>query len=230
MITAERRYSKRSPGATEAKGRTITGYAARFGVTTDISGQFLEVVKPGAFSRAIREKQDCRCLFNHNPDHILGRVANNTLSLSEDATGLKYRCNVALTRSGDDCLENLRVQNISGSSFGFVVPAGGDSWSVISDGNGRRRDLRELRDVDLYDVSPVTYPQYSDTSAGVDDDGDEADPLRNRLALAAFASSSCPAELRSRIAQVIAQAPLDPEEEKLLARARTFLSRLAMQQ
>ena len=229
-METERRYLKRGPGATVAKGRLISGYAARFNNQTDIGGEFLEIVKPGAFSRAIKQRQDCRCLFNHNPDHILGRVANNSLSLSEDSIGLKYRCSVSNTRAGDDCLENLRVQNISGSSFGFTVPPGGDSWSVISDGKGRRRDLRELRDVNLFDVSPVVYPQYSDTSADVDDGEDEDDPARNRLALAAFASSSCPAELRSRIQQAIAQAPLDPAEAALLARARQFLTRLAQRQ
>jgi hypothetical protein len=46
-------------------------------------------------------------------------------------------------------------------SFGFSVPARGDQWS--NDGN-----VRELKEVKLYEVSVVTgFPAYAATSASV---------------------------------------------------------------
>src|SRR5580658_9908321 len=98
METAiERRYQRRSTDGAKASGRTITGYAARFDVPTAIGGKYgyIEVVKRGAFARCIRQKQDVRCLVNHNPDHIISRVANSTLNLSEDSLGLRFKANVA---------------------------------------------------------------------------------------------------------------------------------------
>ena len=41
----------------------------------------------GAFTRALREKQDVRALFNHDPNRVLGRVPK-TLKLREDSVGL----------------------------------------------------------------------------------------------------------------------------------------------
>jgi phage head maturation protease len=50
--------------------------------------------------------------------------------------------------------------DVTQSSFGFRVRE--DDWQ--REGRGR---LRTLIDVDLTDVSPVTYPAYEDTESGV---------------------------------------------------------------
>jgi hypothetical protein len=82
-----------------------------------------------------------------------------------------------------------------------------------------------LRDLDLWDCSVVTFPQYSGTSAvreadEEDDDEDDAEPL---LTLAATASSSrsMPIELRSRITRVIDESRLllTPEERAVYTAA-----------
>ena len=44
----------------------IRGHAAVFNEETVIGNFFREVVKPGAFKRAIKEKQDVRALENHD--------------------------------------------------------------------------------------------------------------------------------------------------------------------
>lgn len=220
----ERRFAKRSRAATETTGRTISGYATCFNTPTNIADAFIEVVKPGAFARAIRSKMDCRMLVNHEASQIVGRVSNGTLALSEDAKGLRFRCGpLPSTRASDDLLALLKTRTLTECSFGFICPSGGDRWSktILA---GKTRDLRELVDVDLLDCSVVTFPQYSNTTADVNDDEAEVDPARNRLALAAFASSSAPAELRSRIAAVIKHGPIDAEEADLLRRARMFLT------
>jgi len=224
--TIERRAQRRSSDAAKASGRTISGYAARFDLPTKIGGKngFVEVIKPGAFARCIRQRQDVRLLINHRPDFIVSRVANQTLELAEDNLGLHFKSNVAATHYGDDLLENLRTQTLSSCSFGFSVPDGGERWSTTIDGStGLRCELRELCDLDLDDVSVVTFPAYGGTSAVRDDDEDEEDeddePLAV-LAATASASRSMPLELRSRIVRAIESgAMLTPEDRAVYTRA-----------
>src|SRR5207244_4392598 len=71
--------------------REIEGYAAIFNSLAKI-GNFVERFQPGAFRRALDEKQDVRCLFNHDPNSILGRSRAGTLDVAEDSTGLHFRC------------------------------------------------------------------------------------------------------------------------------------------
>jgi phage head maturation protease len=47
---------------------------------------FREVIKPGAFTRALKEKQDVRCLINHDDNLVLGRTKSGTLKLSRRTT------------------------------------------------------------------------------------------------------------------------------------------------
>src|SRR2546427_740708 len=85
-----------------ASGNNIEGYAAIFNSLSEDLGGFRERIRTGAFARAIREKQDCRALFNHNPNMILGRTRSGTLRLSEDGTGLLFDCNLPDTSAGRD--------------------------------------------------------------------------------------------------------------------------------
>ena len=70
----------------------------------------------------------------------------------------------AATRRGlaaSDAVELIRRGDIDGASFAFV--AVGEKWSTLPDGKA----LREILDVDLYDIAPATYPAYSTTSASM---------------------------------------------------------------
>ncbi len=142
----------------------ITGYAAVFNKPTQIGQRFKEVIRPGAFDRALKEKQDVRALINHDPGKIIGRTKSGTLTLSVDQKGLRYEIDPPDTSHANDLVESLRRGDIDSSSFGFR--AVGQKWTETTD-NGQTNYLRELTDVDLDDVSPVTYPAYEATSAGV---------------------------------------------------------------
>lgn len=153
-----------------ATGLRLQGYAAIFDVPSQtLRGEgdgpyemtFEEVVRPGAFARAIASAQDVRCLWNHGAEDVLGRTASGTLSLVEDATGLRFECRLPDTSLGRDVAELVRRGDVSQCSFAFAVVA--DRWS----GNGASGYVRELLDVDLFDVGPVTYPAYLQTSVQV---------------------------------------------------------------
>lgn len=143
-------------------GRKISGYAATFDSPTTII-DFEETIRPGAFSRALRERQDVRALWNHDPSRILGRTASGTLRLSEDSRGLHFEVELPNSPTGSDVLESIRRGDVTGASFGFMARR--DRWNAS-------RTERELLDLDLFDISPVTYPAYQSTSVSARSGGD----------------------------------------------------------
>ena len=139
----------------------ITGYAAVFDAETNIGGLFREVIRRGAFGRAIKEDQDVRALWNHDPNYILGRTRAGTLRLEEDTHGLKIEIDPPNTQFAQSLVESIRRGDVDQMSFAFVAVE--EKWTEKKDAPA----LRELIDVNLYDISPVTYPAYDATSVGV---------------------------------------------------------------
>jgi Escherichia/Staphylococcus phage prohead protease len=143
----------------------LVGYAAVFDQPADL-GYFTEVVKPGAFTRTLREGADVRALFNHDPNYVLGRSKDGgktgTLSLAEDATGLKFEVEMPDTQVARDLMTLVDRGDVAECSFGFIVRE--QNWNAVTDADGDTQEIREILDVDLLDVSAVTYPAYSGTS------------------------------------------------------------------
>jgi HK97 family phage prohead protease len=147
---------------------TISGYAAVFHRAEDPGTQFQlmdnyhERIKPGAFDRALAEKQDVRALFNHDPNHVLGRTTSGTLRLSTDSTGLRYDVDLPNTQTAKDLAESVNRGDVSGSSFAFSVNATGQE---IERSEGQT--YRNITDANLFDVSVVTYPAYESATSGM---------------------------------------------------------------
>lgn len=137
------------------------GYAAVFDVAAEI-GWFHELIKPGAFTRAISEKQDVRCLQNHDSNIILGRTKSGSLTLSQDAKGLKFDCTFPDTNAAKDLHQLLSRGDIDQCSFGFIVRE--QLWREVKKENGDYDLVREILDLDLMDVSIVTFPAFDATS------------------------------------------------------------------
>lgn len=161
-------------GAVELEQRSdglplIVGYAAVFHRASDPGTEFelwpglVERIAPTAFNRAIEEKQDVRALFNHEPGYVLGRTKSGTMRLATDKVGLRYEITPPDTQAGRDVITSIRRGDISGSSFGFLVPKDGD---VLIPGEGDTI-TRELRDVTVLDVGPVVFPAYGATSTNL---------------------------------------------------------------
>lgn len=140
----------------------LKGYAALFDVETNVGGWFREVIRKGAFTRAVNEKHDVRALVDHNESKILGRTASGTLIIREDEKGLFVEIMPPNTTVGRDIVESIRRGDVSQMSFAFIIKK--QSW--IS-GDGSQLDLREVQDLDLVDVSAVSYPQYPETEIGL---------------------------------------------------------------
>lgn len=140
----------------------IEGYASVFyDGTPDTEYQLwdgaVERIMPGAFDRALKQ-DDPVALFNHDPSQLLGRKSAGTLRLSVDEKGLRYEIPPADTTVFRDVLEMQARGDLKGSSFGFWVKA-----------DQRRKEdgveIREITEVELLDVGPVTFPAYEGTNS-----------------------------------------------------------------
>lgn len=163
----ERRFIK--GGSVRAKSGEkpgIEGIASVYTQQYD-AGYFIETIKRGAFDRALAEKQDVRCLFNHDVNQLLGRTKSDTLRLADSEAGLSYDCDIDQnTTVGRDVQAMIARGDLDGCSFSFNVRA--DNWRDEFDANGRWvKSYREITDLDLFDVGPVTFPAYTDTSVKV---------------------------------------------------------------
>lgn len=142
--------------------RKITGYAAVFNSLSENLGGFREMIMPGAFADVI--KGDVRALMNHDPNLILGRTTANTLALLEDELGLRYEILPPETQYARDLIVSIDRGDVDQSSFGFQVEE--DEWKRPTESEPLAvRIVHKYKR--LYDVSPVTFPAYPQTSAGV---------------------------------------------------------------
>lgn len=156
-VTVDMKVEKRA----DEKPR-IRGHAAMFNILSQDLGGFREQIVPGAFAEAIKT-DDVRALWNHNPDHILGRNTAGTLLLSEDERGLAIEIIPPDTQLARDLMTSIERGDVSQMSFAFSI-RGNDGQSWGKDEIGKVRTLRSVR---LYDVSPVTYPAYEQTDVAI---------------------------------------------------------------
>lgn len=108
----------------------FAGYAALFDVA-DASG---DVIRKGAFARAIAEGAEVPLYWQHRPERRIGTVER----LAEDARGLRV---IARLDPG------LRPRAANGLSFGYRAR-----------GYRRLPGGRLLEDIELIEVSLVTHP------------------------------------------------------------------------
>lgn len=165
---AERRFvtepvtiQQRADEDTEAPA-VIEGYAFKFNKVTTIGSWFKEEILPGAADGLLID--DIRCLFNHDPNLILARSENGkgTLTLEIDSIGLKYSYTTPDRTYAKDLEDAIKSGDVSQSSFSFKADE-----VIWKDGADGELDLRQIKKFKkLYDVSPVTYPAYVDTTVG----------------------------------------------------------------
>lgn len=142
--------------------RKMVGHAAVFGEATDIGGWFREQIEPGAFKASIK-KDDIRALFNHDPNLVLGRNTAKTLTLSEDEAGLKVSIEPPDTQFARDLAVSIERGDINQMSFAFRVME--EEWIMAE--KSKDLDLRKIKKVQLFDVSPVTFPAYEGTDIAI---------------------------------------------------------------
>lgn len=176
----ERRYITHEVRADgDGETRTITGTASSFSSMYDM-GWFLEQIAPGAIDEST-DTADCKCLFNHDTNLVLGSISGKQLELSSDQNGLYYRNKSVDTTAARDVYELIRSGAVNKSSFGFTVAK--QKWEIVDRAAlkgkmpedvldrvsyGGEVEVRTIEKIKkLWDVSPVTFPANPNTSTEV---------------------------------------------------------------
>ena len=147
--------STRAEGESEGE-KIIEGYFAVFNSETELwKGAFEEIV-PGAFDTL---SDDIRGLINHDTAMVLGRTKSGSLTLKVDSKGLYGR--IIINENDSDATnlyERVKRGDVDQCSIGF---------NVIQ----QKEDYRDdgtikwtLTEVELHEVSVVTFPAYEDTA------------------------------------------------------------------
>lgn len=151
--------------AKKADGKdSIGGYAAVFNQLSENLGWFRERIMPGAFTDCLGTSPDVRALFNHDPNIVLGRTTAKTLRLKEDNTGLSFEADPPDTQAARDVTTLIERGDVNQCSFGFYVRD--HAWTQEPDPEDAKSLIlvRNLKKIDVFDVSPVTFPAYPQTS------------------------------------------------------------------
>lgn len=125
---------------------TVEGYGSVFGVRDNYD----DVIAQGAFSASLKEHKSAgtmpAMLWQHEADEPIGIWTE----MVEDAKGLRVVGKLALeTSRGKEAHALLKMGALNGLSIGFVSK----QWSIDVD-----QDIRTLTEIDLWEVSLVTFP------------------------------------------------------------------------
>lgn len=126
---------------------TFTGYGSVFG-NVDSYG---EIVEPGAFSKSLKAIRDSGdplpMLWNHKSDEPIGGYT----SLEEDARGLKVSGFIMIG-------EVARAREVHALMKRRVVKGLSIGYYTINSSYNEKTSIRSLIELDLREVSPVTFP------------------------------------------------------------------------
>lgn len=153
MRTASTQFNTRDDNGKLA----IEGYFAVFDSVYEIAPGMTESIAQGAFDNTL--SGDIRALINHDTTLVLGRTKAGTLQLRTDSHGLWGHIDI---NPNDTDAMNLynRVQrgDVDQCSFGF---------DILNEETDYREDGSihwTIKEVELYEVSPCTFPAYAETS------------------------------------------------------------------
>lgn len=137
----------------------IRGTAAVFNELSLDLGGFRERIMPGAFAKTLEEGSTKKAYWNHNSDRVLGSTKSGTLVLEERDGGLYFE--IDPPEWAAEHVESIERGDVDQMSFGFRTVK--DRWAKDEDG----RVIRDLVEVQLFEVSPVATPAYPQTDAQV---------------------------------------------------------------
>lgn len=153
LRTASTQFETREDG----EKLSIEGYFAVFNSNYEIAPGMSESIASGAFSKTL--SGDIRALINHDTTFVLGRTKANTLQLREDAHGLWGHIDINPNDSDAmNLYERVKRGDVDQCSFGFDILS--EETDFRDDGSVHWT----IKEVELYEVSPCTFPAYEETN------------------------------------------------------------------
>lgn len=125
---------------------TIEGYGSVFGVRD----AYDDVIAPGAYAESLKAHKAAGTMPAMLWQHDASAPIGVWLEMVEDAKGLRIKGRLALeTAKGAEAYALLKMGALNGLSIGFVSK----QWAYDRD-----TDVRTLTEVELWEVSLVTFP------------------------------------------------------------------------
>lgn len=130
-----------------------------------LGGFFYETIHRDSFKDA--DTSDVVALFNHDNNYILGRSSAGTLRFQRHDGGIGYEIDAPQTQTIRDLVIGpMKRSELRGSSFQFsIFEDDGDEWVYDKQNQIYTRTI--LRVEKLYDLSPVTFPAYSQSTSSL---------------------------------------------------------------
>lgn len=151
----------------------MEGHFAVFNEWTEIhsywEGNFMERIAPGAFKKTFSEQRDAiKVLFNHGMDFGIGDKPLGPIEdLREDDLGAYYAVQLLAADYVRELVPGL-AENLYGASFRFRVIR--EEWVddvAPSDENPKGLPERTLKELQVPEFGPVTFPAYPNATAGL---------------------------------------------------------------
>ena len=173
----ERKYHQPEAGLTVTDGQIVAGYASLFG-KRDQGG---DVVLAGAYGASLKALsaggRAVKMLWQHDPTQPIGVWDE----VREDAVGLWVKGRILMeVEKGREAAALLSAGAIDGLSIGYRTVR------AERDGKGQRL----LSELELWEVSLVTFPMLQDARVQAKGDEPGADFMREMAALFEAASRS----------------------------------------
>ena len=135
--------------------------------------KFIEKIKAGAFSTALKRNNNVKVLLNHKSERELANTQDGTAKLEEDNIGL--RAEVTITDA--EVVEKAKNNKLVGWSFGFYSNA-----DDVSEDEAMAK--RTVNDMDLVEVSildDTKSPAYYGTSIETRNEGEPMMEIRENV-------------------------------------------------
>jgi len=135
--------------AHDDKPHTFEGYGSVY----DVIDAYGDIVERGAFAETLKKSEVSgimpAMLWQHNASSPIGIWT----AMHEDDYGLHVMGELADTTLGNEAYTLMKMGALSGLSIGY---------SVVREEYDRKRDARLLKQINLWEVSPVTFPANAD--------------------------------------------------------------------
>lgn len=120
---------------------TFSGYASIW----DQVDAYNDAVERGAFKKTLSEKRNFPLLWSHNTTEPIGVISGY-----EDSTGLAVTGTISLdVQRGKEIHALMKMGAVTGLSIGY---------QTIKEQMDRASGVRRLKEIKLYEISPVVLP------------------------------------------------------------------------
>jgi hypothetical protein len=125
-------------------------------VINDPAGSYTEIIKRGALDDA--DISDTRLLYNHDLNKIPLARTPKTMTLTKSPAGLVMAAMLPDTEEARAIHTAVERGDLSGMSFAFVIPPGGDRWDLRT----KTREILKIKKI--LEISVVPFPAYPESS------------------------------------------------------------------